>query len=198
MFLAFEHLFNGDSAVLGDDGGRTHFVQGCDSGLDEVVGVGRTLALCKDVGDAHALEDGTHGATGLHARTVRCRLEDDAGTAELGNLFVGDGALVDGDADKVLLGGFNALCDGSLNFVGLAQAPAYDTVFIADDDDSGESECTATLGNLGDTVDGHKAILEFEVTGRFYSVVSLCHSYQNLRPALRAASARDLTRPWKR
>ena len=175
-FLAFEHLFYGDAAVLGNDSGRAHFVEGGDCSLHEVVGVGRALALGKNVGDAHALEHGTHSATGLYTGTVRSGLEDYARAAELGNLLVGDCAFVHRHADKVLLGSLNAFGDSGLNFVGLAKAPAYHAVLVTYNDDGSESECAAALGYLGNAVDGHKAVLEFKVAGRFYSIVSLCHS----------------------
>ena len=162
---AVEHLVYGDAAVLGNDSGRAHLVEGGDGSLNEVVGVGRALALGKHIGDAHALEDGTHSATGLHTGTVGSGLEDHTRAAKLGHLLVGDSALVDGNTDEIFLSSFYALGDSSLYFIGFAEAPANYTVFVAYDNDSGESECTATLGHLGDTVDSYEAVLEVEVGG---------------------------------
>ncbi len=65
--------------------------------------------------------------------------------------------------DEVLFGSFNAFCDCGLNFIGFSEAPAYDAVFISDNNDGCESECAATFGNLGDAVDGDETILEFEI-----------------------------------
>ena len=175
LVLAFEYFFYGDTAVLSDSGWRAHFAEGCDGGLHEVVGVRRSFALGEDVSDAYAFEDGTHSATGFNTGTVACGLEDDARAAELSFLLVGDGAFVDGDADKVLLGSFNAFCDGCSDFVSFAEAPTNDAVFVANDNDSCEGECAATLGHLGDAVDGYETVLKLEVAGGFYSVISFCH-----------------------
>ena len=176
--LAFEYLFDTDATVLGYLCGRTHLAECGDGGLHEVVGIGRALALGEHVGDAYALEDGTHGAAGLHAGTVACGLEDDARAAELGNLLVGDGAFVHGHADKIFLGSLDAFGDGGLHFVGLAQAPAYDAVLIADNNDGCKGERTATLGDLGDAVDGNETVLEVEVVGGLYAVIHcFCHSF---------------------
>ena len=41
--------------------------------------------------------------------------------------------------------------------------------------DSGESKGATTLSNLGNTVYSHKAVLQFEIVGRFYSVILICH-----------------------
>ncbi len=153
--LAAENFFDGDAAVLRYLCGRTHLGQGGYGGLYKVVGVGRTFALCKDVGHAYALEDGTHSATGLYTGTGGGGFEDDARAAEFGFLLVGDGAFVYGYADEVFLGCFYALGDSGLYLVGLTQAPAYDAVFVTDNDDGGEGEGTTTLGYFGDAVDGH-------------------------------------------
>ena len=97
--------------------------------------------------------------------------------AEFGHLFVGNGAFVDGYADKILLSGLNALGDGGLHFVCFAETPAYDAVFVAYHYDGGEGEGASALGHLGDAVDGYEAVFEFEVAGRLDSIVSFCHSY---------------------
>ena len=107
---------------------------------------------------------------------MRCGLENDAAAAELGDLLVRNGAFVNRYADKILLGCLYALGDSGLHFVGFAQAPAYHAVFVTDNDNGCEGERTATLGHFGNAVDGHKAVLEFEIACRFYSIVSFSHS----------------------
>ena len=76
---------------------------------------------------------------------------------------------------EILLGGLGALGDSRLHLVGLAQAPADDTVAVADHYDGREAERTATLGDLRHAVDGHKAILQIQIAGGFYSICFRCH-----------------------
>ena len=82
---------------------------------------------------------------------------------------------MDRHTDEVFLCSFHTLGDGCSYFIGFAEAPANNSVFIAYDNDGGESECAATLGHLGNTVDSHKAVFELEVVGRLYFIVSFCH-----------------------
>ena len=88
---------------------------------------------------------------------------------------MGNRALVHRHLDKILLGCLNALGDGCRNFVGLAQSPADDAVAVADHDNSRETERPSTLGYLGNAVDGHQAILQFQIISRLYLIVLLCH-----------------------
>ena len=53
-----------------------------------------------------------------------------------------DSAFVNGHADQVLLGCFNAFGNGSSHFVGLSETPAHNAVFVADNDDCGKGERT--------------------------------------------------------
>ena len=49
---------------------------------------------------------------------------------------------------RFFLADFYAFGDGCLNFVGLAEAPAYHAVLVTDNDDGCESECAAAFGYL--------------------------------------------------
>ena len=76
-----------------------------------------------------------------------------------------DGGVDYRNLHKVLLCIFDALCDGGGNLICLTETVTYDTVLIADDDDSGKTEVTTTLGDLGNTVDGYQSVLELKVRG---------------------------------
>ena len=76
-----------------------------------------------------------------------------------------DGAANAGNAEEGLLGLFNALCDSSGNFLGLAVANADHAVAVTDDDEGGEAEATTTLDDLGNTVDGYNALYELALLG---------------------------------
>ena len=87
-------------------------------------------------------------------------------------------ALMNGDLDEVLFCGLYALGDCGAYFIGLAETPAYDAVFVTDNDDCSESEGATALGYFGYAVDGNEAILKFQVVGRFYAVLIVCHNLQ--------------------
>ncbi len=182
--LAVKHFFDRDTAILRYLSGRAHFAEGFDSSLHEVVGVGRALRLSEDVSDTNAFEDGTHSTTGLYTGTMACGFEDDARAAKLSDLLVRDSAAVHGNLDKIFLGSLDTLCDGGLNFVGFTEAPAYDSVFIADYYDSGKGEGATTFGHLSDAVDGNETILEFEIVCRFYFVILICHIVLEFKTAI--------------
>ena len=63
-----------------------------------------------------------------------------------------------GTLKKCLLGLLDTLGDRRGNFLRLAVADADETVTVTDDHEGGEAEATATLHDLGDTVDRHDAL----------------------------------------
>ena len=71
---------------------------------------------------------------------------------------MGDRTLQHGNLYQILLCSLDALGNGSGYFASLAQAPAYNSVLIADNDNGGEGERTATLGNLRHTVDSDQSV----------------------------------------
>ena len=82
-------------------------------------------------------------------------------------LLVRDGGIDHGNLHQVLLGILHALGDGGGNFVSLTETVTYDTVLVSHHHDGGEAEVTATLGDLGHTVDGYQSVLEFKVRGLY-------------------------------
>jgi hypothetical protein len=77
---------------------------------------------------------------------------DDAG-GSLALDRVRDGALDARDLEELLLGLLDTLGDRRGHLLGLAVADADGAVAVADDDQGGEAEATATLDDLGDAVD---------------------------------------------
>lgn len=143
----------------------THFAEGADGSLHEVVRIGRAFRLSEDVGDTYRFEDGTHSATGLDTGTVGGGTEKDARATEFELLLVRNSAFVHGHLHEVLLGGFYALGDSGSDFVGLTETPTDDTVFVTYHDDGCKRESATTFCNLCGTIDSYKAILELNVVG---------------------------------
>ena len=172
--LTVKHFVQGDTTIVCHSLRAAHLVQALDSSLDQVVGVGRALALADDIGHADALEHGTHSTTSLHTRTRGGGFHDHARAAELGHLLVGNGTVVDGDLNEVLLGHLNALGDGGSDLVGLAESVTDDAVSVTDDNDGSKRERASTLGDLGRAVDGDETILQFDIAS-LNSVIFLNH-----------------------
>ena len=172
--LAVENFIHRDAAKLGYHIRILHLEKGVDSGLDDAVGVGRALALGEHVFDAYALKDSTHSTTSDNAGTRGSGFEEHASAAVLAGLLVGDSALEHGDLDEVFLGIVGAFLDSGLDFLCLAEAVAYNTIFVSNNDDGSEGESATTLGNLGGAVDSHEAIFEFGIACNFNSIIS-CH-----------------------
>ena len=76
--------------------------------------------------------------------------------------------------------GMVPLCTGTrMRFFLAASTPfaiAYDAVFVTDNDDGCKCKGTATFCHFCNAVDGNEAVFEFEVAGRFHSIVSFSHS----------------------
>ena len=83
---------------MSDHLGIAEFLEGLDGSLHQVVGVGRTLRLGKDIGNTYTLKNSTHGTTGDHTRTSRSGTEQHVSTTETDLDLVGDSALEDGNA----------------------------------------------------------------------------------------------------
>ena len=86
---------------------------------------------------------------------------------------VSDGALDARNGEHVLLGIQLALSDCSRDLTGLAVADTHGAVAVADHNQCGEAEGTATLVGLGHTVDGHHAIEQLVAVVFFTTVTTL-------------------------
>jgi hypothetical protein len=58
----------------------------------------------------------------------------------------------------------------------LTETITDDTILVTDHDDGRETEVTATLGHLGDPVDGYQSVLELKVRGLYSFNICICHS----------------------
>ena len=69
---------------------------------------------------------------------------------------------------------FHALGDSGCYLAGLTKAVTDDTLAVADYNDCCKCEGAATLGHLGDTVDGYEAVLQFNIAIDLY--ILDCHN----------------------
>ena len=107
--------------------------------------------------DAGLFEDDAGCATGDHTGTGRSGLHHDLAAAGGTEDGVDDRAAGHRHFEEVALGFLGALLDGEGHFLGLAVPEADAAVAVADHDERGEREATATLDDLGDAVDGDDA-----------------------------------------
>src|SRR4029079_7734252 len=146
--------------------GALEATQGRNRRVDHVDGVVRAQGLGQHVVDTGALEHRTHRTTGDDAGTRSGRTQQDHACGSLTPDRVRNGALDARDLEDLLLGLLDTLGDGRGNFLGLAIADAHGAIAIADHDERGEAEATATLDDFGDAVDGHDALDERVLVGR--------------------------------
>ena len=106
-----------------------------------------------------------------------------------------DGGPDHGHGDHVLLGDVDALADGVRYFARLAQPCADAALAVTDDDERAEREAAPALDHFRDAVERDDLLLEFAA-----AIIAAIHAHTHLelQPSSRAASARALTRPWKR
>ncbi|MNT59287.1 hypothetical protein D3C72_1967870 [compost metagenome] len=78
-----------------------------------------------------------------------------------GNIVMQRTGVAQRHADHLALGLFGGLADRLGNFTGLAVTETNAALLVADDNQGGEAEATATLDHLGHAVDVDQAIDEF-------------------------------------
>lgn len=60
-----------------------------------------------------------------------------------------------------------------LNLRSLAQTVAYDAVLVTDDDNGRETECTTSLGYLGNTLNAYESVLKLEIASAYFLYVGI-------------------------
>src|SRR5690606_8414240 len=142
-------------AALGSHILRMHLALQCvECRADHVVRVRRTHRLGDDVMHAERLENGAHRTAGDDAGAGLGRAQQNlARSVTACDVVMQRAARTQRHEDQVALGRLGRFTDGLRHFARLAVAEADATLLIADDDESGEAEATATLHHLGDAVD---------------------------------------------
>jgi len=79
--------------------------------------------------------------------------------------LVGDGGVVLGNAEQVLLGVLDGLLDGERHLTGLAVTDTDDLGHVTHDHERGEGEAPSTLDDLRDAIDLHHPLGELEPAG---------------------------------
>ena len=140
-----------------------HLKKSIDGSLNNAVGVGRALALSKNIFHTDTLQNGAHSTTGNNTSTWSCRFQKHLSTAVFTHLLVRNSTLKHRDTDKILLCIVNALLNGGLNFLSLTKTIANNTILVSNNDDGSKGECTTTLGDFRDTINCDKTVLELYV-----------------------------------
>src|SRR5690606_13179122 len=136
-------------------------LQCVESCADHVVRVRRTHGLCNNVLNAERLEHCTHRATGDDTGTCLGSAKQNASCAvTASNVVVERTAIAQRHENQIALCAFGRLADCFRHFTSLAVTEANATLLVADDDECGEAEATATLHHLGDAIDVYELINE--------------------------------------
>ena len=163
LLLTVKHFVERNTTELGNHIRILHLEECIDSSLHHTMGIRRALAFCKHVLHSNTLKYCTHSTTSDNTRTRGCRFQENFCTTVFATLLVGNSALQNGDADKVLLGIINTFLHCSLNLLSFAKTVSYNTVFISNNDNGSKGESSTTFGDLGDAIDCNKTIFKFDL-----------------------------------
>src|SRR5258708_5460620 len=121
-----------------------------------------------------AFQNGTHAASGDYTGTMGGWFDQYFGSAFLSQLIVRDRTMHDRNFYQVLLCIFNTLGNSFLNFLGFTQTMTNYSSFITDYHQCRETECTATLGCLYNTIDSNHFFFQFKIT---FAIVIIYECY---------------------
>ena len=126
------------------------------------VRIGRAQALSEDVADARQLDHCAHAARRDNARAFGGGTKYNAAGAEAAHDFVRNRAFMNRHPHQALLRAIDALANRLRNFIGLAQAESDQPVMVAGDYQRAEAEPAPALDDLGNAVDMHDLLFDFE------------------------------------
>src|SRR5690606_34784667 len=112
-----------------------------------------TLAFCQDIADACQLQYGTDRTTGNNTGTFGCRTQEHTTCTVYTDNFMRNGTAYHGNCNQILLCVFHALPDRFRNFGCFTQAHADLAFSVADYNQCGKGEATATFNNFRNAVD---------------------------------------------
>jgi hypothetical protein len=121
--------------------------------LDDVGGVVRSEGLAENIPNSDGFQNRADGLAGDQAGAGGGGAQDDPGSTVAAQNFVGDGGVLEGDADHVLFGHFAALADGFGDLDGFAEADTDVTVLVARDNEGAKTETATALDDFGGSVD---------------------------------------------
>jgi len=132
-----------------------------ESGLDDVGGVFGTEGFAEDILDAGGFEDGADGFAGNDPGARRGGAQENPGTAIMSENLVGDGCILEADAEHLGASEFASFANGIGNFTGLAEADADATALVADNDEGAEIEAAAAFNDLGRAINEDDLLDQF-------------------------------------
>lgn len=139
-------------------------LQSVERGANHVVRVRRTGRLRNNVMNAERFENGAHRTTGDDTGTGLGRTQQNLACAVTAiDVVMQSAAIAQRNEDQIALCAFRCLADSFRNFTSLAVTEANAALLVANDDESGEAEATATLNNLGNAVDRDQLVDEFAI-----------------------------------
>ena len=142
-----------DATESGDVFAGTKLLETGEGRLDEVNGIGGATSLGEDVVNTGGFEDCPDAVAGDYTGTWGSRDQDHAGRTEAAFHLMGDGSSLEVDLDHAAVAAFDSLLDGVGDFDAFGVAVPDASLLIADDDEGGEAEATATLDHAGTTAD---------------------------------------------
>src|SRR5574344_410094 len=119
--------------------------------------------FCQHVFYANAFQYGTHSTAGNYTGTGSSRFHENESTAIFSFLLMRDSTFQYRDFNKVLFSIVNAFSDSGGNFLRFSQAVANDTVFVTNDNDSGEAKGSTTFCYFRYSIHSNQSIFKFDI-----------------------------------
>jgi hypothetical protein len=160
--LLADNFYNGLAAQHRLGFSRAQFAQGRQGGIDRVSGVGATQRFGEDITNAHSLHDRAHRTTSDNTGTGRRRFEHNFRSAVVSLDHERDRRTSQRHHDQVLFGILNTLADSLSILSRFAQAVAYMTIMIADNNQRADAETATALDHLGDAAHLHDSLFKVQ------------------------------------
>src|SRR5579864_5377930 len=124
--------------------------------------IGRAQPLGKDVADSGQFDHRSNAARRDNSGSFGSWFQDDLAGAETAENLMRDRSLPQRHPNEALFRALDALANSLGHFVGFAQSVAHQSVRVAGYHKGTETETTAALHDLGDTVDMDNLFLDIE------------------------------------
>ena len=140
--------------------GIPQLLKSCHDGVYHVSRIIGSEGLRQYVVDTCRFHDGTHGATSDYSGSRRGWLQHYPASTEAPQNFMGESTINQGNSNQCFTRFLYALANGFGHFARFSKTHAHQSVPVANDHQSAETEAPTALHHLGDAIDVDNAIVK--------------------------------------